>query len=220
MTEETGFPEEETVAAIQLVPGWDAAFCPNPLPDTLNFGEWNEVYIGGSSALRRNGWGTAEVQLVQGRKCLPVYVPTPGIDNPRQAALDCIQQLRRYHVPSFASPWRAVMWDLETGILPDPAWFNVVHSVMIAAGYGTVSYGSVLGSFAFNEPNFMGIIIAHYDGIPDFTELQQQHPSALIVGKQYQAGVPVIDTLGNRVGEIDLDSITQAFLAHLGPMSL
>lgn len=202
----------DIAATPNLIKGWDAAFCPNPLPDTLNFGEWNEVYIGGSSALRRQGWGLSEMQLVANRKCLPVYVPTPGFDNPRQAALDCIQQLRRYHVPAYATPWRVVMWDMETGIEPDAAWFTVVHSVMIANGYGTSSYGS--RSWAFGEPNYMGLIIADYDGNPDFSALQQQHPGALIVGKQYAAGINIPG------GQIDLDAITSGFLAHLGQMHL
>lgn len=197
---------------LELTPGWDAAFCPNPIPDDLNFGPWNEVYIGGSSATRRNGWNTGEMSLVRNRKCLPVYVPTPGFDNPRQAALDCIANLQRYHVPANASPWRAVMWDMETGVLPDPAWFTVVHSVMVAHGYGTVSYGS--RAWVFGEPNYMGMIVADPDDNPDFTDLQLQHPQALIVGKQYNWNV-TFD--GN---PIDLDSVRSDFLVHMGPMHL
>lgn len=199
-------------AVLRTTPGWDAAFCPNPIPDDPEFGPWNEVYIGGSSATRRNGWNATEMSLVRGRKCLPVYVPTPGVDNPRQAALDAIAQLHRYHVPANANPWRALMWDMETGILPDPAWFSIVHSVMEAHGYGTISYGSK--AWVFGEPNYMGMIVASPDGNPDFTALQQQHPQALIVGKQY------LFNANDCSGPVDLNNVLTSLLAHMGPMSL
>jgi hypothetical protein len=188
--------------------GWDAAFCPDPAPDQDDGYSWCEVYIGGSSATRRTGWNVTERARVADLPKLPVWVPTPGRDNPRQSALDCLYALRIFGVPAWATPWRAVMWDMETGTLPDPAWFKVAHGVMMAAGYGTVSYGSQ--GWAFGEPNYLGMIIADPDGTPDFRPLRAAHPDALIVGKQYKWQV---DTPG---GVIDQDALDPAFMPHLG----
>ena len=189
--------------------GWDAAFCPDPAPDQDDGYIWCEVYIGGSSATRRNGWDDpTEINRVADLPKLPVWVPTPGFDNPRQSALDCLAALRRYGVPAWARPWRAVMWDMETGILPDPAWFKVAHSVMVAAGYGTVSYGST--AWVFGEPNYMGMIVAQPDGDPSLELLRLAHRESLIVGKQYRWGVRVPG------GVVDQDVLAASFLPHLG----
>ena len=188
--------------------GWDAAFCPDPAPDQDDGYTWCEVYIGGSSATRRDGWNGTEVDRVADLPKLPVWVPTPGFDNPRQSALACVTALHRYGVPAWEAPWRAVMWDMETGVLPDPAWFSVAHGVMLASGYATISYGSL--SWAFGEPNYLGMIVADPDGNPDFRPLRAAHPGALIVGKQYKWGVR---TPG---GVTDQNSLDPAFLPHLG----
>ena len=188
--------------------GWDAAFCPDPAPDRDDGYTWCEVYLGGSSATRPAGWNQTERNRVADLPKLPVWVPTPGRDNPRQSALACLAALRALGVPSFATPWRAVMWDLETGIEPDPAWFAVAHGVMMAAGYGTVSYGSQ--SWVFGEPSYLGMIVAGPDGNPDFRALQAAHPGARIIGKQYRWDVT---TPG---GIVDQDALAPDFLPHLG----
>jgi hypothetical protein len=187
-----------------LVPGWDAAFCPDPLPP----GHWAEVYIGGSSAFRRNGWDDTEVSLVAHLPKLPVWVPTPGHENPRQSALACVSALQRYKVPHHATPWRTVLWDLETGVEPDPAWFAVARTTMEAHGYGTMSYGST--AWVFGEPNYTGMIVADWDGDPRLDSLRTAHPQALIVGKQYRAGVR------EPGGTVDLDSLDESVMGHLG----
>lgn len=188
--------------------GWDAAFCPDPAPDQDDGYQWCEVYIGGSSALRRDGWDQTEISRVADLPKLPVWVPTPGLDNPRQSALGCLTALRRYGVPAYAKPWRAVLWDLETGREPDPAWFTAAHAVMVNAGYATMSYGSA--AWAFGEPGYSGLVVAQWDGIPDLAALRRAHPGALIAGKQYKAGVPVPG------GVIDLDVLDAAVMPHLG----
>ena len=188
--------------------GWDAAFCPDPAPDQDDGYTWCEVYLGGSSATRRDGWNQTEHNRVADLPKLPVWVPTPGVDNPRQSALAYLAALRAVGYPAFATPWKAAMWDLETGTEPDPAWFSVAHSVMMAAGYGTVSYGS--RAWVFGEPNYLGMIVSDPDGDPDFRPLQVAHPRAVIVGKQYKFGV---QTPG---GVIDLNALHPAFMLHLG----
>lgn len=195
-------------APLVLSPGWDAAYCPDPAPDQDDGYDWCQVYIGGSSATRQDGWSAAEVARVPTLRKLPVWVPTPGFDNPRQSALACLDALRRYRVRAWAHPWQWVMWDMETGVLPDPAWFKVAHSVMVAAGYGTISYGSP--SWVFDEPNYSGMIVAQPDGSPDLAQLRAQHPGALIVGKQFRWGVNVPG------GRIDQDILDAAALPHLG----
>ena len=191
-----------------LANGFDAAFCPDPAPDQDEGYQWCEVYLGGSSATRRAGWDPTELARVADLAQLPVWVPTPGVDNPRQAALSCLAALRAHGVPAHATPWRAVLWDLETGTEPDPAWFMVAHGVMVAAGYGTISYGST--SWVFGEPNYMGMIVARYDGDPTLDKLRLAHPGALIVGKQYRADVAVTG------GVVDLDVLEAGMLPHLG----
>ncbi len=188
--------------------GWDAAFCPDPAPDQDDGYTWCEVYIGGSSATRRDGWNTTERARVADLPKLPVWVPTPGADNPRQTALACVEALRVLGYPAFATPWKAVMWDMETGMLPDPPWFRIAHGVIMAAGYGTVSYGSQ--GWVFGEPNYLGMIVADPDGDPDFQLLRAAHPGARIVGKQYRWGV---QTPG---GVIDQNALDPAFMPHLG----
>jgi hypothetical protein len=188
-----------------VVNGFDAAWCPDPVP--TGYG-WCEVYIGGSSATRPRGWSAEEVIRVDHLPKLPVWVPTPGHDNPRQSALSCLAALKAFGVPAYATPWRAVLWDLETGVEPDPAWFSVVRSVMMNHGYGTMSYGSV--AWAFGEPNYMGLIVAEWDGEPSLDSLRLEHPGALIVGKQYRAGVRVPG------GEVDQDVLDSETMRHLG----
>lgn len=193
---------------LEVANGWDAAYFPDPAPDQDDGYAWCEFYLGGSSATRQNGQSAAELARVAALPKLPVWVPTPGVDNPRQSALSCLTALRAFGIPAYAKPWRWVMWDMETGTLPDPAWFKVAHSVMVAAGYGTISYGST--SWVFGEPNYSGLIVAQPDGNADLAQLRAQHPGALIVGKQYRWGVTVPG------GRIDQNVLDARYLPHLG----
>lgn len=189
--------------------GFDAAFCPDPVPADLPVPfqpwtvpvEWCEFYMGGSSATRQDGWDDAEMGRVEHLPKLPVWVPTPGFENPRQSALGCLAALRRYGVPAFAEPYRMVMWDLETGREPDAAWLDVARSVMLGHGYDTMPYGST--SWIFGYQPYSGYMVADPTGRPHM----YVHPG--VAGTQYQWGVSV------RGGVVDADLLDSAFLPHL-----
>jgi hypothetical protein len=182
--------------------GFDAAECPDPVPQEINGMRvaWCEVYIGGSSAFRT--WTDAEIARVAHLPKLPVWVPTPGSDNPRQAAGACLTALRAHGVPAFASPYRAVMVDLETGIEPDPGWLGLFRDRILAGGYDTMPYGST--AWIFGYPKYTGYIVADYTGKP----VLYPHPG--VAGTQYAAEVPVPG------GTVDLDVLDTLFLPHLG----
>jgi hypothetical protein len=193
--------------------GFDAAFCPNPVP--LEIGGqpigWCEVYIGGSSAERRNGWSAAELVRVEHMAKLPVWVPTAGVDNPNQAGSACVSALRAFRVPAFATPWRWVLVDLETGAAAnqaDPAWLAPFRARLEAAGYDTVTYASM--SRVCGYPAYSGRLGACWDGVPDLATCAGEHVPCSLVGKQYAAEV---HTPG---GPVDLDVIADIYLPHLG----
>ena len=196
--------------------GWDAAFCPDPPPTVINGvrQSYAGFYIGGSSAF--HVWtGDERLRLDEageqsGLLVMPIWVPTPGSDNPRQVALQAAEALRSAGYPAYARPWyRPLMWDLETGLEPDPGWMSVAAGTLHRYGYDSLLYGSVDGSRIFSEPlgpGFGGYIVAHFDGVPAL------YPHAGVVGKQYAAGVPVPG------GQVDLNVVERSLLAHLGPV--
>jgi hypothetical protein len=192
--------------------GWDAAFCPDPPPtdlgdaDQLEFA-YGAFYLGGSSAFHT--WTDLERRRLaaSGLRCMPIWVPTPGHENPRQVALGAAVALKAAGVPPFARPFRALMWDLETGVEPDPSWLTVAANTLASRGYNSLVYGSVDGSGLFSYPSRSGYMVAHFDGIPELFP----HPG--VVGKQYAAGVAVAG------GEVDLNVVSSSLLAHLGSVS-
>ena len=193
--------------------GVDAAFCPDPFPATLG-GQpvrWCEVYIGGTSAF--HVWTEAERDRVDHLPKLPVWVPTPGLDNPGQSAQACLAELRAAGVPAHAKPYRAVMVDLETGTadpsrgLADPAWLAAFRLRILAAGYDTMPYASM--SVVFKYPAYTGRIGACWDGTPAFT-CNGEQLAGTIVGKQYLAEVAVPG------GFVDVDVLDLAVMPHLG----
>jgi hypothetical protein len=196
-------------------PGWDAAPVPDPAPDQddqvpgapagTTF-QWCEVYIGGSSAF--HVWTQTERNRVDDLPKLPVWVPTPGFDNPRQSALACVASLHAAGVPAYATPWRAVMIDLETGKEPDQPWLAGFQAVTVQHGYDIWPYGST--SWIFGYADYSGLLVAQYDGSADLDALRRAHPGRHIVGKQYRAGVGVPG------GVVDLDVLDAAALPHLG----
>jgi hypothetical protein len=192
-----------------LVNGWDAAFCPDPVPTEINGRRMSYAgfYLGGSSAFRT--WSDDERQQLSasGLQAMPIWVPTPGFENPRQVALQASAALKAVGIPPYAKPYRALMWDLETGIEPDSQWMTVAANTLVSHGYDSLVYGSPDGSQIFSEPQRLGYIVAYYDGRPSL----YPHPGA--VGKQYQANVSVPG------GEVDLDVLEGSILAHLGSVS-
>jgi hypothetical protein len=186
--------------------GWDAAFCPDPAPKVIDgqAQSYGGFYLGGSSAFRV--WTDVERRRLAGSglRGMPIWVPTPGWDNPRQVALQAANALRVVGVPAFASPWRVLMWDFETGVEPDPAWFSVAHDTLVGRGYASLVYGSPVGSGLFSYQPGTGYMVADWDGVPEL------YPHPHVAGKQYRAGVAVPG------GEVDLDVVAGTVLAHLG----
>ena len=194
--------------------GWDAAFCPDPVPTIINGNRQSYAgfYIGGSSAL--HVWNDAERALLDeagetsGLLAMPIWVPTPGFDNPRQAGLAAAAAMEHEGIPAHATPWRVLMWDMETGnVAAYPSWLTIAADTLASRGYGSLVYGSVDGSGLFAMPPRSGYMVARFDGRP------QLYPHADAVGKQYQAGVNVPG------GQVDLDVVDAAVLAHLGRLS-
>lgn len=191
---------------MSIVYGWDAAFCPDPAPTEINNRHISFAagYLGGSSAYR--SWTEGEWQRASDTlgRVLPIWVPTPGVDNPRQAALNAIAALKAAGVPAYATPWRALMWDLETGVEPSPAWLTTAANTLASSGYDSLIYGSLSGSQVLSYPRRSGYIVADYDGVASL------YPAAGVVGKQYSANVTVSG------GQVDLDVMDESMLAHLG----
>jgi hypothetical protein len=189
-----------------LVYGWDAAYCPDPVPGEINGAHISYAagYLGGSSAYR--SWTSGEWQRASNgyQHVMPIWVPTPGSDNARQAALAAAAALADAGVPAFATPWRALMWDLETGTEPAPSWVTTAANTLASRGYDSLIYGSVESSGVLSNPRRTGYIVADYDGVASL------YPAAGVVGKQYSANVNIPG------GQVDLDVLEEAMLAHLG----
>jgi hypothetical protein len=196
----------DAATAAPLVNGWDAAFCPDPVPTEINGRRmaYAGFYLGGSSAFRTWPDGERRRLAASRLRAMPIWVPTPGHENPRQVALQAADALKAAGIPAHASPFRALMWDLETGIEPDSQWLTVAANTLAAYGYDNLVYGSPDGSGIFSEPARLGYIVAFYDGRPSL----YPHPGA--VGKQYQANVSVPG------GQVDLNVLESSILAHLG----
>jgi len=177
-----------TPGYVQVAPGFDAAHCPDPVPAGY---EWCMVYAGGSSAT--HAWDAAELALVAKLPRLPVWVPTPGTDDPVTAGNAFLRWLTVHNVPktNARSDHTRVMWDMETGQEPDPAWLNKAAGVTAAAGYRNLVYGSI--STLFGQPARSGYVVANPTGVLHL----YQHPN--VVATQYAFDVK---TPG---GEIDQD---------------
>jgi hypothetical protein len=189
-----------------LAYGWDASSCPSPPPTEIGGKRmsYGGFYLGGSSAFRV--WTDQERRhlAASGLKCMPIWVPTPGSENPRQVALAAVSAMGAVGIPHHATPWRVLMWDFETGVEPDPPWLNIAADTMASRGYGSLVYGSPGGSGLFSYAARSGYMVADYDGVAAL------YPHPNVVGKQYQANVTVPG------GEVDLDVIDSSLLDHLG----
>lgn len=177
MTSDVWVPGE-----VDTITMYDAAFLPLPVPTGAD--AWM-VYAGGSSATRRDGWRPGELTAVEHLPRLPVWVPTPGLDNPRQAGLAFVAWLTQHNVPATnkAGEHTLVMWDLETGREPYPRWVNTACDVLKAHGYYNLIYGSI--STLFGQPARSGYFVADPTGQPHLYAHEQ------VVGTQYQWGVKV-----------------------------
>ncbi len=189
-----------------LVNGWDAAYCPDPVPTTINGRRmaYAGFYLGGSSAFR--AWPDNERRRLAASRlrAMPIWVPTPGSENPRQVALQAAAALRAVGIPAHATPFRALMWDLETGVVPATQWLTIAANTLASQGYDNLVYGSPDGSQIFSVPARLGYIVAFYDGRPSL----YPHPGA--VGKQYEPNVSVPG------GQVDLNVLESSIMAHLG----
>jgi hypothetical protein len=193
--------------------GFDAALCPDPVPVTIGGVQvrWCGVYIGGSSAF--HVWEPAERERVDHLPKLPIWVPTPGLDNPGQSARACLAALRAAGVPPGQRPYRAVLVDLETGSADpstgsaDPGWLAAFRARILAGGYDTMPYASA--SVVFRYPAYTGRLMACWDQSTAFRCNGESLPGS-IAGKQYAAEVPVPG------GHVDLDMLELGMLAHLG----
>jgi hypothetical protein len=181
---------------VECQPGFDAARCPDPVPSGY---KWCMVYAGGSSAT--HAWDAAELARVEHLPRLPVWVPTPGTDDPVASARGFLAWLQAHGVPSILdAPHRPVhvLTDLETGTLPDPKWVNAYCDVLAAAGYWNLLYGSL--STILAQPRRSGYVTADWTGQPHLT----QH--AGVRGTQFRNDVRVPG------GTIDL-SVLDALVA-------
>jgi hypothetical protein len=209
MTETATEIAAEVSTAGTLVNGWDAAFCPDPVPTTINGRRmaYAGFYLGGSSAFRTWTDGERRRLAASRQRAMPIWVPTPGHENPRQVALQAISALKAVGIPPHATPFRALMWDLETGVEPAPQWLTIAANTLAFYGYDNLVYGSPGGSQIFSEPARLGYIVAFYDGRPSL------YPHANAVGKQYQANVSVPG------GQVDLNVLESSILPHLGSVT-
>lgn len=164
----------------QTVQVWDRAHCPSPLPD--GYGACG-VYIGGSSATHI--WDDAELASVAHLPRLPIWVPTPGHENPRQVAMQAVSRLRELGVPSVADDCGrrpAMVWDMETGRDTDGAWLDIAANYLHAHGYLNLVYASL--SVITLLPSRAGRWLALPDGLNRLTGLPDE------LGKQYRWAVP------------------------------
>lgn len=146
---------------VETLECFDAEFCPDPIPRGYPL---CMVYIGGTSAA--HVWTDAEIARVAHLRKLPIWVPTPGMDDPKTAGQHCAARLKALGVPTSAKARHPVhvMWDLETGTEPDPAWVDRACRQTAEAGYWNVIYGSV--GTIFGQPERDGYIVANPTGHP------------------------------------------------------
>lgn len=157
---------------------WDAAHCPDPIPDGFAA---CLVYVGGTSAA--HVWDDAELARVAHLPRLPVWVPTPGHDNPRQVAIEAAHRLAHLGVPDHPDACGnrpALLWDMETGKEPDPSWYDHAANALWHRGYANLGYASP--NVARALPIRSGIVVARPDTQPVIGPLRGE------LGTQYSWG--------------------------------
>jgi hypothetical protein len=187
----------ESPGVLATFPGWDAAYIPSTLP-----AGYAGVYVGGSSAFRV----ATDADLARVARCLvlPIWVPTPQLDNPRQVAFQAAERLEQLGIPRYARPYRALMVDLETW--DDPLWLEAFAARFISQGYDTIPYGSP-GS-VFRQPQRLGYAVASPTGNPHM----YQHPGVIITQYAWDLTAP-----GGTLYDADLAVMWLA--NHLGPLT-
>lgn len=184
---------------VATVEAFDSEVCPDTIPS------WAEAcffYAGGSSAAAV--WPTDQLQRVEHLPRGPIWVPTPGRDDPRKVAAEAARDLRLLGVPaSDTGPDQPVhlFWDLETGREPDPDWYRVAADRLHQHGYHSVSYGSL--GYLFSYERRAGYWCADPSGVPHLT------PHADVVAEQYAWNVIVPG------GRINRDLIVRDMLPGL-----
>ena len=192
-----------------LAYGWDAAFCPAPIPTDIqglhmSYAGW---YLGGSSAF--HVWTAGERARLAASKMrtMPIWVPTPGQDDPRQVAFAAARAMLDARYRPWHKPWYCpLMWDLETGTEPDSGWVSVATAALHHYGYDSILYGSIDGSHILAEPlgpGWSGYLVADYTGV------RHLYPARHVIGTQYAPDVAVPG------GQVDLDVVDASVLDHL-----
>jgi len=193
-------PDIVEAETVEYLTGFDAAFLPIPVPGAAEF-EVVEFYAGGTSAFHI--WTPEERALIRGRVTLPIWVPTPQLDNPSQVAQGVAHTLRALGIPSGAKPYRAVMWDMETS--ENAEWLTAACNRLASLGYDSYIYGSV--SSVFKLPQRSGYIVA------DPTGEVHLYDHEGVVGTQYAFDV---QTLG---GAVDADVYLESIRSHLSVLA-
>jgi hypothetical protein len=183
------------------VKAFDAAYCPNPVPGGYTFAE---VYIGGSSAYHI--WTNAELERVRGLPVLPIWVPTPGSDNPSQIAQGCAARMAALGLPPGAHRYHAVMLDMEAST--NAAFVAAFAKRLLSLQYDTYVYGSA--DTVFSLPQCNGYVVAD----PTGAEHLYARQGKTIVGTQYNWDVTVPG------GLIDENQYQDIILDHLSPLSI
>jgi len=186
-----------------LILVWDAATSPDPLPDDA-IGTACMVYVGGTSAARV--WTEPEIDRVAHMPKLPVWVPTPGVDNPRQAGHACIAALQARGITPVNSQGQRqwVLVDLETGREPAADWLKVFVRPIFQAGYSIPRYGSPDSSHLFDyTPGTVGYWVANFNG------QARLYNHANVVGTQFQ------DLVRTPGGIVDQSVMLPTGLPHL-----
>lgn len=173
---------------VATVEAFDAEMCPTDVPAGV---EVAFVYIGGSSAA--SIWDQHERQRVQHLHKAPIWVPTPGREDPRKVAFQAAAQMAALGIPRAGeAPEVAchLFWDLETGKEPDPEWYRVAADRLRQNGYHSIAYGSL--GYLFDYEQRAGYWPANPTGVAHLTE----HPG--VVAEQYAWNVRVPGGLINR----------------------
>jgi hypothetical protein len=171
---------------VHCVQSFDAAHCPNPAPKGY---EGALVYAGGSSAT--HAWTGAEI--ARARKVvtwlLPVWVPTPGTDDPVKAGQQFVAWLTAHKVRTSQQAGHPVhlMWDLETGKEPDAAWADQACRVTANAGWYNLIYGSL--NVIFRQPVRHGYFVANPTGQPHMYDHQDVKATQYALNVKLAGGV-------------------------------
>lgn len=184
---------------VATIEAFDAEVCPETIP-AWAFAAF--FYAGGSSAAQV--WDQDERQRIMHLHKGPIWVPTPGRDDPRKVASDAATELARLGLPQIGDQGAdgcVLFWDLETGREPDPEWYTVAADRLHRRGYHSGAYGSL--GYLFHYQARAGFWAADPTGQPHLTD----HPN--VVAEQYAWNVSVPG------GRVNRDLIARSLLPNL-----